>query len=206
MSVTTSITINLEAIGLREMFDAIQGEASRARLHQAMAEAVREATRDYLIVEAGKRHATADRLGAERSGHLEQAWRAVEKSPIESSATGATLSINVPGLNRAFEDVTIVPKTAKALTIPVDRIAYARRAGEFGNQLYIWKSKTTGNAFLAMRQADKQARPLLLYLLVRSVTQHQDRTLLPSDEQWQDAGGKAAEAWFQDEINQLSNA
>lgn len=203
--VTTTIKIDLDRLGLREIEDVL-GPENRAELNTSAALAVREVTRGYLLEQAGQRHATADRLGATHSGHLEDAWRAVEGSPIEADGSGATLVLNVPGLGRAFHDVTIVPKAAKALTLPVAALAYNRRAGEFGDQLYVWQSRTTGNAFLAMRQADKQARPLLLYLLVRSVTQEQDRTLLPSDEQWQEAADRAAIQWVNDKISEIASS
>jgi hypothetical protein len=106
------------------------------------------------------------------------------------------LTINHPGLARAFHDIRIVPVNAKALTIPVDAIAYNRSPRQFGNQLFVWKSKTTGNAFLAQRQEDKSAKPLLLYLLVRSVTQKQDRSLLPSQEEWEKAAARSALDWL----------
>lgn len=45
-----------------------------------------------------------------------------------------------------------------------------------------------------------------MYLLVRSVTQPQDRTLLPSDEEWADAAAKAAEEWFKAEKEAEQNS
>jgi hypothetical protein len=157
---------------------------------------VREKTRAHLAELATSRHATAERLGAAPSGHLAQAARAVEASPVSAEGATATLTINHPGLARAFHDIRIVPVNAKALTIPVDAIAYNRSPRQFGNQLFVWKSKTTGNAFLAQRQEDKSAKPLLLYLLVRSVTQKQDRSLLPSQEEWEKAAARSALDWL----------
>jgi hypothetical protein len=192
MSVSVRVQIDLRRLGLREIADVVLGPQSRTELSAAMGEAVREKTRQHLIVEAGKRHSTADRLGAAHTGHLEQAWQAVEGAPIEATADDATLTINVPGLGRAFHDVTIAGP--KGQTIPVAAIAYGRRAGEFN--LYKFTSKTTGNTFLALRQEDRNAPPIIYYLLVRSVTQKQDRTLLPSDQEWEQAAAGGAVQWY----------
>jgi len=197
---SVKVEVDPRAIGLGTLFARVTGPQARTRLHNRMALGVREATRDYVREEAGKRHATAERLGGSPTGHLEQAAQAVEGAPIAADGEHATLTINHPGLGRAFHDVTIVPKNgARALTIPVAGAAYGRRAGEF--DLFLFRSRVTGNAFLALRQSEKGARPLLMFLLVSSVTQPQDRTLLPSDEAWTEAAGEAAREWFHQELS-----
>jgi hypothetical protein len=190
MSLSVSVQVRSPQLAL--LVAQLSGE-KKVELNRAMAISVRELTRRHLTKLSGERHATANKLGASPSGHLGQAVRAVEAAEITAEDGGASFVINHPGLGRAFHDVTIAPKNAKALTIPVAAIAYNRRAGQFNN-LYVWKSKTTGNAFLAMRDpgADKHARPILVYLLVRSVTQKQDRTLLPSQEEWESAAAQGA--------------
>jgi carboxylesterase type B len=185
------VDVTLRSPKLAALSAALSG-SKRAQLNEAMAMGVREKTRLHLAALAGTRHATAERLGAAQSGHLTQAARAVEASPVEADAGSATLTINHVGLGRAFHDVRIVPVNAKALAIPVDQIAYARSPRQLGIPMFVFRSKTTGNTFLARRQAEKNERPLLLYLLVRSVTQPQDRTLLPSDQEWQKAAAQSA--------------
>lgn len=167
----------------------------RAQLSRLMGEAVREKTRGHLIGLAGSRHATANRLGATPSGHLAMAARAVEGAPIEADASSATVTISHVGLNRAFGDVTIVPKSAKALAIPLIQQAYNRRPRQMSEPMFVLRSKKSGKSFLAIAQG-KGEPPLLAYLLVRSVTQKQDRTLLPSDGEWQAAAIEAATEFF----------
>lgn len=163
--------------------------ARRVELNQVMGEAVREETRDHLRTLAGERHDTAQRLGATPSGHLAEASRAVENAPVTADESGASFTIRHPGMIRAFRDVHIAKRTAQALAIPLHRLAYARRPAQIWDQYNLF---IRGGRIL-MPQGKGQP-PLALYALVRSVTQRQDRSLLPSDEEWsQAAAGAAAE-------------
>jgi len=201
MSLSVSVQVRSPKLAL--LVAQLSGE-KKVEVNRAMAISVRELTRRHLTRLSGERHATANKLGASPSGHLGQAVRAVEGAEITAQNDGASFVINHAGLGRAFHDVTITPKNAKALTIPVAAIAYNRRAGQFNN-LFVWKNKTTGNAFLAMRDPSgaKDAKPLLVYLLVRSVTQKQDRSLLPSNDEWESAAARGALDWIRMET--LSN-
>lgn len=185
------------------MLAKVTGPTARRELHEFMGVSVREELRGHLAELAQTRHATAERLGATPSGHLAQAARAVEGAPVTAEADSATITINHPGLVRAFRDVTILPKK-KFLTIPLNALAYNRRAGQFAGELFVFKSKTTGDLFLAKRQAEKGDMPLLMYALVRSVTQKQDRTLLSSDEELHGAAVEGGKAWFEKEIGGAS--
>lgn len=133
--------------------------------------------RNHLIALAESRHGTANALGATPSGHLAQA---AEKTTMRSDASGATITITQPGMRRAFGDVDIFPGPGKkALTIPLTAEAYNRRAiGMVG--LFAIRSKE-GKGLLVRK--DGAGGLVALYLLVSSVHQKQDRTLLPSDEE-----------------------
>ncbi|EDY16685.1 hypothetical protein CfE428DRAFT_5798 [Chthoniobacter flavus Ellin428] len=179
------------------LFAAKLSGAGRMELHESMAISVRDLTERHLVNLAQSRQ---NKFGAPSSDFYKQAAEAVEKAPIDAEAEGATLTINALGLGRAFHDVTITPKSAKALTIPVCALAYNRRARQFPN-LFVFKSKSTGTAFLAMRDPGAGSKPILMYLLVRSVTQKQDRSLLPSDRDWE----KAAKTGAADYIHSLGN-
>ena len=56
------------------------------------------------------------------------------------------MSIDVPGVTRAYHDITIVPRIRKALTIPMHKAAYGKAAGSF-NDLFVL-TKKDGKAFL----------------------------------------------------------
>lgn len=165
--------------GMRYVTDRLEGPA-RVELGQAMGAEVQLVVVAHLRGLAATRHDTANRLGASPTNYLAQATDAAAGADVLTAESGAaTLTFRHPTIARAFRDIHIAAKGAGALTIPVDKLAYGRRASQF--DLYVWRSKTTGSAFLALRQEDRHARPLLMFLLVRSVTQKQDRSLMPSD-------------------------
>jgi hypothetical protein len=62
------------------------------------------------------------------------------------------INIDVPGVTRAYHNITIVPKRANYLTIPIHRAAYGLSAKSFPD-LFIVRKKN-GSAFLA-RQLGK---------------------------------------------------
>lgn len=182
------VSLTLRSGRLRRAIDALEGPG-RTLLYERIAIGIQELTIRHFAQLAGSRHATAERLGASPTNYFAQA---AEKTAITADEAGATLILSQPGLIRALRDVTIQAKNAGALTIAVDRLAYGRRAGEFAGQLFLWRSRTTGAAFLAMRHPQNGASLQLMYLLLRSVTQRQDRTLLPSDQAYREAALTAA--------------
>lgn len=165
--------------GVRYVAERLEG-AGRLEASQAMGEEVQLLVVAHLRDLAGSRHATANRLGASPTNYLAGAAEAAAAAGVvRADGDGVSLLLRHPAIARAFRDIHIAPKGAGALTIPVAAIAYGRRAAQFAN-LFIFRSKTTGNSFLAQRAEEKGQMPLLLFLLVRSVTQKQDRSLMPS--------------------------
>ena len=156
----------------------------RRGMHNAMGFAARNLTRDHLNDIATSRHATASRLGATPSGHWAQA---AEKTTMESDATSATVTISHPGIGRALHDVDITPGAGKKfLTIPLLAQAYNLRAARVEG-LFVAKGKN-GGLFLAKKESeDKDAPVRAWYLLVPSVHQAQDRSLLPSNTEYERA-------------------
>lgn len=168
---------------LRYVAERLEG-AGRIEASHEMGVDVQVLVVDHLTDLANSRHDTANRLGASPSGFLGQAADAAAAAGVVvADEGGVSLSIRHPAVARAFRPIQIEPKRGKALAIPLAAMAYNRRPREWGaSELFVWKSKTTGNAFLARRQQDKNAPLDLMYLLVRSVTQAQDRSLMPSDD------------------------
>lgn len=196
MSVATTISVTgkLEE-DLRAVANTLEGEA-RALLHQAMGTEVQHTTFEHLANLAQTRHRTALRLGAEPSNHLAQAAEKVAQGDaLTADGASATLTINHIGMIRAFRDVDIAPTTGKALAIPVNALGYNRRPAQFPRDMFfVFVSRTTGNAFLALRQdrQKKDEKLTLVYALVRSVHQKQDRSLLPSQAEWEAAAARGA--------------
>lgn len=130
-------------------------------------------------------HASADNLGAEHTGHLEEGSRAIVPP------TDNVLSIPIPGFQRVFKGLAISPRTAKALTIPINRVAYGKRAARLqseGWQLFTAKGKENRGILFGRREEDAEATPL--YALRKSVRVRQDRSMLPADEDMQRAAAK----------------
>ena len=206
------VDLSIGGNALRMLKQLEEGMINRVDLHQDIATREENLVRDYLISLAQTRHATADRLGATPTGHLE---RAAESVTSRSDADAATVSITSPGLRRAFGDITIVPVNAKWLTIAATAEAYGKRAGSFNDlRLAFFKSgrlalvkadqsrlsdrKSSGYGIeskAAKTDATKQ-RPPVYYWLVKSVTQKQDRTLLPSNALLQTAAEEGVRDWL----------
>lgn len=126
------------------------------------------------------RHKTANALGAEPSGHYLRAARAVTSGTDRKGAF-----VEIPsefGLSRAFRDYEIKPVDAKYLTIPANKESYARRAREF-DDLKVVKF-ASGTLALARRERKKT---VVMFWLVDRAEIKKDRTLLPSNKDFQES-------------------
>lgn len=133
---SVSLTVSVTGAGdLAEQFAKVTGPKALQTLNEMMANRVREKIRDYIREEiVPTRHTTAEKLGAAPSKHMEDAVKAVEDASVDANSDQATITINHPGLGRAFHDVTITPHGDYPLTIPITAIAYAHRIGELRMQ------------------------------------------------------------------------
>jgi hypothetical protein len=175
---------------LVRLTDAITGD--RTLLHDYVSRRSAETARRHIRTIAPGRHWTADNLGAKRTGFLERA-----AGSIEPAADANAAYIEFPrsfGLQRAFGQIVIVPKRGgKYLTIPATAEAYGRRAGEIAGLVFKFLGRS--RALVMMRGARDFT---VYYWLVRSVTQPQDRLLLPSDFDFALAAEKGAEDLIRD--------
>lgn len=128
--------------------------------------------RTHLSGLAASRHATAARLGASPTGHI----RAQAARCAMADDKGALITIGIPGIGRAFHDIEIRPKRARAITIPVHRLAYGKTVYELARTRTIFKPK--GKNYLATTEDDGTLT--VLYLLRASVRQPRDPSLLPT--------------------------
>ena len=172
------------------VLDRLMRSLSREKfleLEMAGAEQAAKNTQVYLSGLAGSRHASANKLGA---APTEVIGRAAGGTKAEQRGDGAVVVVPHPLFRRAFGAVTIAPRTARALAIPMHRDAYGRGPRTMSG-LFVWKRNRKaegpddkGAAFLARSVGKgKNARLELMYLLHRGrILQRQDRTLLPSDE------------------------
>lgn len=144
-----------------------------------------ELTRNHLVAIAQTRHATANRLGAVPTGHWAQA---AEKTSFAADQEGAIISIDQPGIGRVAHDVTIVPEPpSKYLTLPAIAEAYGQRARRIPDLTLLIRfvdGRRRAVALARVTGKGQEKTETVFYWLVESVTQRQDRTLLPSDEEY----------------------
>ena len=177
-------TINLEVtsrIPRLEWFARLLGGSILIRAGIA---SVKEKTVDYLRG-LQDRHDSANRLGASFTGFYGDRTQAVENAALSVSDSEASFSISHQGVGRAFHDVTITPKNgAHYIPIPLNALAYGRSPRQFQKVVFIKKGAGKGGAKKESKPIDDS---IPAYLLVESVLQRQDRTLLPSQQEWERA-------------------
>ena len=164
------------------------------RLNREIGINVRERTADHIGRASVSRHKTADRLGAMHTGFLEFApargelrggsnYKGTGDKPYTEvqniSQGGVSVVIaNTPSLVRAFGPVTITPKRAKALTIPISKEAYGRSARDFPRKLACITTRK-GHALLVEKNSESDSSMRAHYRLVSKTTLPQDSGLLP---------------------------
>jgi len=130
-----------------------------------------------------------NKLGGKRTHFWLAVSRAVQ-APITSD-TESRISINHPAIAQKVRGGPIVPKRAKALTIPVAPEAYGRRASTFeaetGLKLFVFKKDNC--AFLAAADG-KGVR--VYYVLSQGVNQLPDPTAMPEPRRFQSVILRAA--------------
>ena len=145
-----------------------------------MVSAVAEKVREHRVKRSLEKHDTAKRLGANITRFWEMPARGIAVGSVDES--GGNIALKHPGIARAFGDVEIKPGPGKKfLTIPLVAEAYGRRARDIWQEwgLFIPRRKTGEKGIIASKSPLGLVTPF--YLLVKSVTQKQDRTILPSD-------------------------
>ena len=155
------------------------GLKDRTRLNEMIGGQAQVLTRNHLIDLAASRHDSANRLGATPTGHLA---RAAESVAGTSDAEAAVVTVTSPGIARAFHALDIVPVNAKLLTIPASPLSYGKRASEVERQIGELRFAVLGGHPSLV--AGKDDNLTVLFWLASSVHIPQDRTLLPSDEQY----------------------
>lgn len=191
-SVRYGYSINLPAKFSAWLRSIENGEARR-NIFSVAASRVSELVRRHLSSASASRHATADRLSANRTGFLEEGAR----SGVTPHATAdeAEVLIRVPGISRAFRDLTVTPRNWDYLTIPSDALSYGRRAVEVralgwaifrppakGAKL-VSKNPRRFSDYKNILMGAQNGEVKKLYSLAKSANLRQDRGLLPSDKQ-----------------------
>ena len=168
----------------------------RARILPIVTRRVFNLIQGHFAAYAATHHATADRLGAPHTKHME---RAARNMTHETDGERGRVILRMAGVGRAFHDVEIRMKDRR-LTIPISKEAYgltAREAGrKFGEENMIVVRTRKGSLLLAAKQGGRGDRRggkgkrrgrggspkrtiIPLYVLKEKVFQKRDPTMLP---------------------------
>ncbi|MGN0886406.1 MAG: hypothetical protein ACI4RT_05340 [Candidatus Spyradenecus sp.] len=178
------ISVSIDDSNLSRLLNAM-GSQGRAALNHTAAYGLLTLCRKHLKVEASRRHASANRLGATPTGHLEEAARTMVST---ADATAGEVQIFSPGFRRVFGSLSIKARNSRALTLPLDAASYGKRAGELRREGWqLFRSPAKGLRAILLGKHPGTGEVKALYLLRASVTLPQDRTLLPSDRSMVDA-------------------
>ena len=133
-------------------------------------------------------HAIQDTLRSTVRAHFQAIYpgskhynpQKVTNGRTSSTSTTATGSVNidVPGVTRAYHDITIRPRIRKFLTIPIHKSAMGKSARDFTGLEEV--ENRNGNRFLAKR-LDNGALAYM-FVLKEKVFQKRNRKLMPTDE------------------------
>ena len=173
-----ALAISVQDGSMRRLFAAM-GPQGRRACHHAMAYALLVLCRKHLARAAASRHKTAARLGAAPTGHLGEAARTML---IQADADHGAVEVRSPGFARALGPLTVRARRAKALTIPLDRVAHGRRAAELkrmGWSLFRAPGPALRGILLGKGPSGEVRA---LYALRPSVTLPHDPGLLPKHE------------------------
>lgn len=69
---------------------------------------------------------------------------------VNSQQPSGSVDIDVPGVTRAYHDLDIRPKFRRALTIPIHRSAYGKKASSFDNTFVL--KKKDGKRFIVQKE------------------------------------------------------
>lgn len=190
------------------LIKALSPEA-RMELHAAGTDAVVEMLQAHVRSYAGSKHGTAMAFGASPTRHYEDGAAAI--SGVASAEEG-TVTIPIPGISRAWGDVTIRPGPGKTkLTIP------ARSGGGevYGKTVAIlrahgWKfasgRKGTPQEKLLFGRFGDEKESKVMFILKESVPQRRDPSLLPSQGEIADCAGKAILGYVLDCVRKARRA
>lgn len=81
-------------------------------------------------------------------------------SDVDGTRPEAVVSIDVPGITRAYHDINILPKLRRHLAIPMSSLSDGKKPMDFDNTIFVRKS--SGKEFIA--QKSKNGLVFLFYL------------------------------------------
>lgn len=168
----------------------MSGEDVRRVMGTAMAEDIRSHFAD--ISQDSEHHQSAQSLGAKSTGFYTEARDKTQEPQVVSD--GVVISIDQEGLAQRYFGGDIEARPGSFLTIPARGEAYGHRAREFSNLKLV--RFPTGIYALVDRDEEPQEGGVY-YWLVRSVHQHGDPDILPSEEDLTGAALTSASSYIE---------
>lgn len=196
----SAVTIKIETRGIGESLADLQrlrnGLANRGPMHAQLAVDVKDFTRKYLVEDT--RHATAAALGATPTGHRTKIGQSENIIEADSDAERAMLRIpRNTGLGRAFHDFDVKMR-GKLMVRSASALTYGKSPRDFPEGVLKFgmiNQRFPGLVFAADNSP--------AYFLMRKYHQDQDRTLLPSDEAYAEAGRRSTKAYLVNILRKL---
>lgn len=177
MGVTVEISGNM---AIPRLIAAL-GPEGRRSLHAVAAEDLANWIQAHIRAYATGRHGTARAFGARPTGHYEKGAAAISTS---ATAEGGTVTIPIPGINRAWGNITITPKRSRSLTIPLKSGGpeiYGRTVGEL--RALGWAFFARRGVLFGTRGEGDRRETRAMFVLKTIVVQKQDPSLLPSQDE-----------------------
>lgn len=173
-----TIDVKIEgAAKLRELMGAL-GRGNRRRLNAVGARALENFVRRHILRYAPTKHATANLLGARRTGHYENALGAIASSATDA---GGEVTVPIAGISRALHGIYMTTPTGQGkryLTIAKHMASYGKTVAEL--RANGWTLFRPGKKKVLLGYRHRGERPVLLYALAESVRQRRDPSLLPT--------------------------
>ena len=197
-----SVSFTVEDRATPALEKVLAGLRDRTRLHEFAGRQVQTSTSDYLRMIAPRKHKTANRLGAQPTGHLSSAAESVTS---KASGNDAVVTITSPGIRRAFRELRIQSR-GRLLTIPASAQTYGKRARDFTDLTFIpFQNARRTKALAWVRGRGRNRQVEIAYWLLERVNIPQDRELLPSSEALAQAATEGAKSYIRLLLQTLRN-
>jgi hypothetical protein len=172
--------LEVSGYGEEELSGLAKVLADKAGMHVMISADAERFMQDAAPGIAAQNHRTAERLGANPTNHLSEAYEGIEG---DSNAEAAFL--RVPGdsrLRAAFGGYRVTPKNRKYLTLPYIAEAYGRRAREFSNLVFGVEDVDVPGYSGPMRVLKEKGTDKVLFTLAKKADIKEQPGLIPFEE------------------------
>ena len=197
LTMSISIRFDIKSTSVNERVKVFfEHLTDRTGVNEAIGEVAQRMTKDHLLEISQYRHKTAEKLGGDPTNFLSKAR---DQTDMRADADSSTVTVRSPGIGRVAHDVEIVPTEGRQwLTLPTAAISYGRTVSqvEYLIEKKLFRPGGKANPKNVLATGDGSGGLKVYFALVEHVTQKQDRSLLPSDQAYQDAAKKGVQGYF----------